>query len=216
MVQHTISEPAAFWNAANPDRHLTPRSSSTTRSRLPMGPGLYASGKPLSSRSYVICWSPSLGASAAMSTSQLRTGRGSPAPHAYHRPQLRVPQVARRNHRNDTRPRAQSRGLSIAPTGGTRRLHAETAHHSERDGTHRYLLAPRRCPLTRRLLTTCASAASALRQADLARTRTFRARVLNRSPLDWTTVMDTWPVLPVLMSLMVPDFPLCTPPMTWQ
>lgn len=45
---------------------------------------------------------------------------------------------------------------------------------------------------------------------------TFLARVLNRSPLARTTVTDTNPVLPVLMSLTVPDFPTWTPPTTLQ
>ena len=43
---------------------------------------------------------------------------------------------------------------------------------------------------------------------------TFFAKVLNRSPFGWTTVMVTCPVLLVLMSLTVPFLPSCVPPMT--
>src|SRR3954453_11651462 len=45
-------------------------------------------------------------------------------------------------------------------------------------------------------------------------TTTFFARVLNRSPSACTTVIETYPVLPVLMSRTVPPLPSCVPPMT--
>lgn len=45
---------------------------------------------------------------------------------------------------------------------------------------------------------------------------TFLARVLNLSPSAWTTVIVTAPVLLVLMSRTIPDFPACVPAVTVQ
>ena len=47
-----------------------------------------------------------------------------------------------------------------------------------------------------------------------ASTTTFLARVLNLTPFGCFTVMETWPVFPVLISCTVPVFPACVPPMT--
>ncbi len=43
---------------------------------------------------------------------------------------------------------------------------------------------------------------------------TFFASVLNLSPFACTTVMETYPVFPVLISLTTPDLPACLPPKT--
>ena len=43
---------------------------------------------------------------------------------------------------------------------------------------------------------------------------TFLASVLNLSPFACTTVMETYPVFPVFISLTTPDLPACLPPMT--
>src|SRR5436305_14776559 len=52
--------------------------------------------------------------------------------------------------------------------------------------------------------------------SDAYRTSTFLARVLNLTPSPWTTVMETYPVFPVLISLTIPDFPSCVPRITLQ
>ena len=100
----SLSQPPSGTRLTRPPSHRRP--SSTTRSRLPMGPGLCAFGRPLQSTSFAISWSPSLDPSAAMSTSQWRIGKGSPAHHAYHRLRRRARPVARRRYPEHANARA--------------------------------------------------------------------------------------------------------------